>query len=300
MLLNEVIDALKPKSGKHYLDGTLGGGGHSEAILEASHPQGFLFGCDQDGTALCAARQRLARFGRRVALRQINFANLDMWLKPESIDGGLLDLGVNAQQFETAERGFSLRHDGPLDMRMDERVQVTAADFVNAFSEKKLAEIFFHYGGESRSKAIAHAIVIQRRKAKIQTTFELARLIESVISRKGKRHPATKVFQALRILVNDELSKLERGLAVLWSLLRKGGRLAVITFHSAEARLVKHFGRIKALDYQVDGELDLPELRHPKEVELKWLEPKVRRPTRAEVLKNPRSRSAQLRVWEKL
>ncbi len=300
MLLPEVIARLEPKETGRYLDGTVGGAGHAEAILEASGPNGRLCGCDQDGEAVQAARARLEPFEGRFEIRQLNFVELGSWLDEGTIDGAVLDLGVSSHQFDVAERGFSLRFDGPLDMRMDERASLTAADLINEQSAEELANIFYEFGGESGSRAVARAIVSERRSGKIGSTLQLAGLIERVLPRRGRTHPATKVFQALRIVVNDELGRLDRGLQVVWSLLRPGGRLAVITFHSAEARMVKLFGRRLALPYRVDGDVDLPEFRHPKPPEMTWVSRKAVQPTRAEVLRNSRSRSAQLRVMEKL
>ena len=300
VLLTEVVTRLEPKPKGRYLDGTVGGAGHAAAILEASSPTGQLFGCDQDGAAVQVANERLARFSGRFEIRQINFADIGTWLGPGEVDGAVLDLGVSSHQFDVPERGFSLRFAGPLDMRMDERAELTAAQLVNELPETDLANIFYRYGGETRSRAIAREVVNERRKGRITTTLQLAELVERVMGRRGRTHPATKVFQALRIAVNDELGRLEQGLHEVWKVLRPGGRLAVITFHSAEARMVKAFGREKALDYRVEGAEDRPEFRRPKEVELRWIERRAIQPTRAEVLENSRSRSAQLRVMEKL
>ena len=283
-----------------YLDGTVGGAGHAEAILAATDPSGHLFGCDQDGAAVQAAEERLGRYAGRFEIRRMNFAELGGWLEVETIDGAVLDLGVSSHQFDEADRGFSLRYDGPLDMRMDQRLGVTAADLVNDCGAEELARIFYEFGGEKGSRAVARAIVSERESRRIESTLQLAGLVERVLPRRGKIHPATKVFQALRIAVNDELGALDRGLRVVWSLLRPGARLAVITFHSAEARMVKHFGRQLARDYWFEGDDDHPEFRHPKRSELKWIERKAVQPTRAEVLRNSRARSAQLRVMEKL
>ena len=300
MLLPEVVTRLEPKETGRYLDGTVGGAGHAAAILEASAPTGQLCGCDQDGAAILAANARLESFAGRFEIRQLNFVELDTWLEKETIDGAVLDLGVSSHQFDVPDRGFSLRFDGPLDMRMDERSSLTASDLVNDLGATELADLFYKFGGESGSRAVARAIVSERRVGEIKSTLQLAGLVERVLPRRGRTHPATKVFQALRIAVNDELNRLDRGLEVVWSLLRPGGRLAVITFHSDEARMVKLFGRRLALDYCFDGDVDIPEFRRPKKAELKWVDRKAVQPTRAEVLRNSRSRSAQLRVMEKL
>jgi 16S rRNA (cytosine1402-N4)-methyltransferase len=297
----EVLDALKPKPGGRYADGTLGGAGHAEAILAASSPTGWLFGCDRDGVAVEAARQRLGRFEGRFELRQGNFADLAEWLPKESCDGALLDLGVSSLQLDAAGRGFSFLRDGPLDMRMDTRQQLTAADLVSTSSAEELANIFWKFGEERNARRIARAIVREREQRFFATTRQLAELIEGISPRRGsKAHPATKVFQALRIAVNDEMSSLERGLAAALAILKPGGRLAVITFHSLEDRTVKEFGRARARDYTFTGGVDVPELREARAPELKWVTRKAIRPGEAELAENPRSRSAQLRVMEKI
>ena len=300
VLLKEVVGRLTPKPGGRYFDGTVGGAGHAESILEASGPTGRLFGCDQDGAAVEAANERLARFEGQFEIRHLNFVEVGDWLDRESFDGVLLDLGVSSHQFDVAERGFSLRWDGPLDMRMDRRVERTAADLVNELPESELRRIFWDYGGEPRARAVAKAIGRERGVGRIDSTLQLADLVERILPRRGRIHPATKVFQALRVAVNDELRRLEEGLGLGWSLLRSKGRLAVITFHSAEARLVKQFGRRLSRGYRVDGDADLPAFRQPAPVELRWMEKKAIQPARDEVLRNSRARSAQLRVMEKL
>ena len=300
VLLPEVIERLAPVPAGRYVDGTVGGAGHARAILSASSPSGRLFGCDQDGEAVREARSRLSEFGGRFEIQRLNFVELGDWLEQESMDGAILDLGVSSPQLDAAERGFSLRRDGPLDMRMDERTSQTAADLVNKLGGNELEKIFFEFGGERRARILARAIVAERQKERLQSTLQLARLAERVLPCRGRSHPATKLFQALRIAVNDELNKLDHGLRVVWSLLKPGGRFAVITFHSAEARRVKKFGRQMAADYEVRGGLDVPEFRRPKRAELKWVERRAVCPRRDEVLRNPRSRSARLRVMEKL
>ncbi len=300
VLLHEVIERLSPVPTGQYVDGTVGGAGHARGILTASSPSGRLFGCDQDGEAVKEARSRLSEFGGRFEIRRLNFVELGDWLEQESMDGAILDLGVSSHQLEAAERGFSLRRDGPLDMRMDERTSQTAADLVNELGGNELEKIFFEFGGERRARILARVIVAERQKQRLQSTLQLARLAERMLPRRGHAHPATKLFQALRIAVNDELNKLDRGLKVIWSLIKPGGRFVVITFHSAEARRVKKFGRQMAADYEVRGDLDMPEFRRPKRAELKWVERRAVLPQRDEVLRNPRSRSARLRVMEKL
>jgi len=297
----EVLDALKPRPGGRYADGTIGGAGHAAIILAASSPTGWLFGCDRDGDAVEAARARLAEFAGRFEIRRGNFAEMADWIPAASCEGVLLDLGVSSRQLDRAERGFSFQHDGPLDMRMDTRQSLTAADLVNGGGAGELARIFGELGGERDARRIANAIVRGRERQKFETTRQLADLIEKISPRRGKKtHPATKVFQSLRIAVNDEVGSLKRGLAAAMKTLKPGGRLAVITFHSLEDRVVKSFGCARARDYTFAGGVDVPELREPRVPELKWVTRKAVRPGAEEIAENPRSRSAQLRVMEKI
>ncbi len=301
VLLAEVLEALTPRDGGRYADGTVGGGGHAAAILAASSPTGRLFGCDRDGAALEAAGQRLTEFAGRFELRQANFAELADWVLAASCDGVLLDLGVSSPQLDEAGRGFSFQQEGPLDMRMDQTQGMTAAEVLNSATEEELARIFWEFGGERESRRFARAIVHDRQQQPFETTAQLAGLIERLAPRHGRKtHPATKVFQALRIAVNDELGSLAAGLAGAVRVLRPGGRLAVITFHSLEDRSVKDFGRARSRDYTFTGGVDVPELRIPHAPELKMVTRKAVKPGAAELAENPRSRSAQLRVFEKL
>jgi 16S rRNA (cytosine1402-N4)-methyltransferase len=298
----EVLDALKPKAGGRYADGTLGGAGHAASILAASSPTGWLSGCDRDGVAVEAAQKRLAKeFAGRFEIRRGNFSEMAGWIPAASCDGVLLDLGVSSPQLDSAERGFSFQNDGPLDMRMDDRQKLTAANLVADLSAEELAKIFWEFGGERESRRFAGAIVYDRAQRKFETTKHLAELIERLAPRHGKKsHPATKVFQALRIAVNDEIGSLKRGLAAAVRILKPGGRLAVITFHSLEDRIVKDFGREKTRDYTFSGEVDVPELRRPRQPEMKWVNRKAILPAENELKENPRSRSAQLRTLEKI
>lgn len=301
VMVAEVLDALKPMPGGCYGDGTVGGGGHAAAMLAASSPTGWLYGCDRDGAAIEAAGRRLAEFAGRFEIRRGNFADLAEWVPTGRCDGVLLDLGVSSAQLDQAERGFSFQLDGPLDMRMDARQSLTAAGLVNTASPETLAGIFWEFGGERQARRFANAIARDRETRPFATTRCLADLIERLAPRRGKKaHPATKVFQALRIAVNDETGSLQRGLATAMRLLKPGGRLAVITFHSLEDRVVKDFGRARARDYTFAGGVDVPELREPRTPELKWVSRKAITPGDAELRANPRSRSAQLRVMEKL
>ena len=298
----EVLNALKPQPDGRYADGTLGGAGHAAQLLAASSPTGWLSGCDRDGVAVEAAKKRLAeKFAGRFDLRRGNFAELAGWIAEKSCDGVLLDLGVSSPQLDTAERGFSFQHDGPLDMRMDDRQPLTAADLVNGESAEALAKIFWEFGDERDSRRFAKAIVHDRALRKFTTTRQLAELIERLAPRHGKKaHPATKLFQSLRIAVNDEIGSLKRGLDAAVKILKPGGRLAVITFHSLEDRVVKEFGRERTRDYTFAGEVDVPELRQPRVPELKWVSRKAILPGEIELQENPRARSAQLRVLEKV
>lgn len=301
VLLREVLEWLRVRPGATYADGTLGGGGHSEALLEQSSPDGKLYACDRDRTALEAASQRLARFGERFVTRHGNFSSLAEWVPHGTCDGVLLDLGVSSPQLDVAERGFSFQEAGPLDMRMDRSQELTAADLVNRASAEELAKIFWEFGGETESRRIARAIVRDREIRPFVTTKDLAGLLERIMPRGGKkRHPATKVFQALRIAVNAEMESLARGLDGAVKLLKPGGRLAIITFHSLEDRFVKDFGNKLSRGYEIPGEVDVPELRKPVPPVLKWVSRKAIAASPEEEEANPRSRSAQLRVLERL
>ncbi|MBI3192683.1 MAG: 16S rRNA (cytosine(1402)-N(4))-methyltransferase RsmH [Pedosphaera parvula] len=300
-MVAEVLAALRVRPGGRYADGTAGGGGHAAAILKASAPDGSLAGCDRDGAAIDAASRHLANFAGRFELRRGNYADLADWVEAGSCDGVLLDLGVSSPQLDRAERGFSFQQDGPLDMRMDTRQPLTAATLVNEAPAEELARIFWELGGERESRRIARAIEHDRAVRRFETTGQLAALIERLAPRRGKKaHPATRIFQALRMAVNDEAGELRRGLDAVVSLLNPGGRLAVITFHSLEDRMVKDFGRRETRDYTVPGEVDVPELRQPRTPTLRWVSRKAIQPSATELAANPRARSAQLRVLEKV
>jgi 16S rRNA (cytosine1402-N4)-methyltransferase len=301
VLVAEVLAALRARAGGTYVDGTIGGGGHAEAILTASAPDGRLYGCDRDEAAVRAAQARLAGFAGRFEIRHGSYTELAEWIRPETCQGVLLDLGVSSPQLDVAERGFSFQQDGPLDMRMDTRQSVTAARLVNEASPEELARWFWEFGGERQSLRLARAIERERGIAPIRTTGQLARLVERVNPRRGGRiHPATRVFQALRMVVNDEIGTLGAGLKVVWSLLERGGRLVVITFHSLEDRMVKEFGRERVRDYTVPGDVDVPELRQPAVPEARWVTRKSIQPSTGETTDNPRSRSARLRALERI
>lgn len=301
VMVAEVLAALRPERGGRFADGTIGGGGHAAAILAASSPNGWLYGCDRDGAAVEAAERRLADFSGRFEIRRGSFTELAEWVPANGCDGVLLDLGVSSPQLAEAGRGFSFQQDGPLDMRMDLRQTVTAATLVNEKTVEELANIFWELGGERNAWRFARTIAQEREHRPFKTTRQLAELIEEVAPRCGRAtHPATRVFQAIRMAVNDEVGSLQRGLAGALRILKSGGRLAVITFHSLEDRVVKDFGRARARDYTFTGGMDVPELREPCAPELKWVHRKAIQPREAEVASNPRSRSAQLRVMQKV
>lgn len=275
VLLQEVIAGLALQPAGHYLDATVGGGGHSEQILAT--PGVRLMALDQDDQALRAAQARLAQFADRVQWQRTNFASYDPGVA--KFDGILADLGVSSAQFDTPDRGFSFRLEAPLDMRMDQRQELTAATIINEWEEKKLADTFYLYGEERLSRQIARRLV---EKRPFETTTQLAEAIAYAVPkayRYGRIHPATRVFQALRIAVNRELEVLETFLdrAPLW--LKPGGRIVLISFHSLEDRIVKH--RLKESSL------------------LKVLTKKPILPTEAEMEQNPRSRSAKLRIAER-
>lgn len=301
VLMTEVLAGLNLRPGGVYLDGTIGGGGHAAAILKAIGPTGWLWGIDRDGTALTAAAARLEDYRGRFEMHAGSFDQMEQWVAPASCDGVLLDLGVSSPQLDLADRGFSFQADGPLDMRMDRTQVLTAADVVNTWDEDALANVLFQLGEERQSRRLARAIVQQRQVRPFRRTRELAQLIEQVLPRGNSRiHPATKTFQALRMVVNDELGQLERGLAAATHVLRAQGRLAVICFHSLEARAVKQFGDFHSRDYEFDGEVDVPELRRPRVPELRWISRRGIGAGTEELQLNPRARSAQLRLLEKL
>lgn len=296
VMRDEVVRVLQPRSGRLYLDGTLGGGGHSGALLAAG---ARVMAMDRDTEALEFARARLAAFGDRFRAVHGDFATASA--NPEIVaaapfDGALLDLGVSSHQLDTPARGFSFRHDGPLDMRLDCTGGETAADLVNTLSEEELARLFREFGEEPQSKRAARAIVAERERVAFARTGQLAALLERVLPRRGRIHPATRVFQALRIAVNDELGALRRALESIPALLRGGARFAVITFHSLEDRIVKTFFRAGSEEW-----IDRPEWPAPRRNPACRFLDLTRKPIEAcagEVKGNPRARSARLRAVE--
>jgi 16S rRNA (cytosine1402-N4)-methyltransferase len=300
VLYKEILQALKPQNNGLYVDGTLGAGGHSLGILEACAPQGKLLGLDVDPQALALARENLAPHEQRSILLQRSYTTLEATLKEIDwplVNGIVLDLGASSMQFDTPERGFSFRDDAPLDMRFDPTLVQSAVDIVNTYSEAELAEIIFRYGEERASRQIAKAIIGKRP---IRTTGELASIIKGVMPRKkGMRvHPATRTFQALRIAVNDELGAIESVLPQAMRVLAPGGRLAIISFHSLEDRLVKQYFRQESRDCLCPPKQPICTCGH--KAILKEINRKPIFPGDEEIVRNPRARSARLRVAEKL
>jgi 16S rRNA (cytosine1402-N4)-methyltransferase len=305
VLAEEVMSMLAPAPGSLQIDATVGGGGHTERILEASDPDGRLLGLDADGAAIARVGQRLARFGDRLVLRQANFRELAA-VAPEAgfgaVDGLLFDLGLSSFQLADTERGFGFRAGGPLDMRFDAGRGVPASELLATLDAAELTALFRRFGEEPYAPRIARAIVEARRVAPITTAEELAALVERVAPRTppGRRriHPATRVFQALRIAVNEELDALEEALAAAVDLLRPGGRLVVLSYHSLEDRIVKRF-----LDAERKGCICPPSVpvcvcgRTPR---LRLVTRPSLTPTDAEIAANPRARSARLRAAERI
>src|SRR5215813_9333252 len=298
VLESEVLELLEPKPGSLIVDATCVGGGHTEAILQSG---ANVLALDRDPDAIQHISQHLARFGQRLAVRQANFRCATSVLDDlgiRTIGGALLDVGVSSRQLENSERGFSFMRNGPLDMRMDPRGQLTAAAIVNEYSEEQLTRLFRELGEEPAARRIASLIVKMRKSAPLRETLPLARAIEKLVGRHGRHHPATQVFQALRMEVNDELGALEEGLRALTARLERGGRIAVITFHSLEDRIVKNFFRDRSREY-VDRP-EWPEARENVARDLLVITPKPIEPSENELRFNPRSRSAKLRVAEKI
>ncbi len=302
VLLNESLELLRVKPGGTYVDCTVGFGGHADQILRALKGKGLLIGMDRDSTALEAARRRLQPSYKNFQLHHENFKNLPLVLNNLSIrriDGCLIDLGVSSHQITSPERGFSLRREGPLDMRMDPQQKITAAHLVNELSRDDLAQIFKRYGEERSAWKIADAIVERRHSSRLRTTTELAELVESVKGRpRGTRiHPATQIFQALRIEVNQELTGLDEVLLVVLDYLGPEGRLAVISFHSLEDRIVKRTFQKQAGRCICFKPRELCQC--PREVRVQILTRKPVTPSEAELKRNPRARSAKLRAVER-
>lgn len=285
VMLKEVLEYLEGENKSCIVDCTFGGGGHTDGILK-HYPHIKVIGIDRDQEALERGELMKEKYKERLSLFHSNYKELPSVLENAGItkvDAFLLDLGVSSDLIENAERGFSFQKDGPLDMRMDKNSSLTAEVVVNSYPKEVLEKIFFEYGEEHNAKKIAKAICEYRKKQRITTTFELVRLVNGVIRQRGKIHPATKVFQALRIEVNDELNSLKSFLETALNFLTEGGRILVISFHSLEDRLVKTFFKEAAL-----------------RGELKIVTKKPLTPTLDEVKRNPKSRSAKLRVAQKI
>lgn len=297
VMLDEAVEGLAVQAGGRYLDGTFGRGGHARAVLSRLGPDGRLLLMDRDPAAVAAAQAAFAA-EPRVAIRHANFAGLAEWDETAAgLDGVLLDLGVSSPQLDEASRGFSFMADAPLDMRMDTSQGESAADFLARASEREIADVLWQFGEERFSRKIARAIVERRAEQPLTRTGELAALIERVVGRREPgKHPATRSFQALRIRVNGELDSVRRGLDAALARLKPGGRLAVISFHSLEDRIVKQF--IRDHSGRVQGSRrGPPQAAAPAELAAVG---KARFPSEAELAANPRARSAVLRVAEKL
>lgn len=301
VMAREVVEALQPRDGGRYLDGTFGAGGYTTAMLDRADCQ--VIAIDRDPDAIAAGQVLAERYAPRLRLIEGRFGDMADLLSAEGVedvDGVALDLGVSSMQFDQADRGFSFRASGPLDMRM-EKNGASAADLVNDGDETELADIIWRYGEERRSRRVARAIVEVRRTKRIDTTGELAEIVRRAVGPQGRDEsdPATRTFQALRIAVNDELGELERGLVAAEQVLAPGGRFAVVSFHSLEDRAVKEFVRARA------GRTPSPSRHAPprageQDATLRDLTRKPMVPSEAEVAANPRARSARLRVAEKL
>ena len=304
VMVREVISSLRCRAGAIYVDGTVGGGGHAEAILLSTAPDGLLIGIDADADAVQESEKRLAPFGKRKILVKGNFAEMDMILAEKNIgqvDGILLDLGVSSHQMDTAKRGFSFSLDAPLDMRMDPNRGRSAYDLIHTLSEEELERTIRNYGEERRARRIARSIVNSRNHSPIRTTRDLADLVVRAFPHEAERqriHPATRTFQALRIAVNDELASLRRAVVSGTKLLNPEGRFSVISFHSLEDRIVKD--AFRAAEKGCICPPDLPVCACGLKPTLKVLTKKPYTPGEMEIHDNPRSRSAKLRTAERI
>ena len=302
VLSREVAELLRPEPGKRYMDGTLGGGGHTEEILIRSSPDGRVLGLDRDDEAIAAAGERLQRFGDRLVARQESFANAKEILAEigwDAVDGVILDLGISSHQIDTPERGFSFRGEARLDMRMDRRQSLDAGAILNTFSAEELERIFRDYGEAPNARAIAKAIVEQRRRTPIHMTRELVKIVEGVKrGRRREHHPATQIFQALRIAVNQELQHLERFMESGFEILRPAGRMAVISFHSLEDRIVKQAFRKWSRTCLCPPRVLRCQCGWSQKVKLVTKKPIAA--SAGEIQGNPRARSAKLRVVERV
>lgn len=303
VLLDETIEGLNIREGKIYLDGTLGGAGHSREILKRLKGSGLLIGIDQDTEALEVAKERLSDY-KNVEFFNLNYINFEKALDEldiDKIDGVLLDIGVSSYQFDNPERGFSYRFDAPLDMRMDQDLEISAKDIVNTYSESEITRIIKDYGEEKWASRIAKFVVEERKKKDIETTFELVEIIKNAIPASARRngpHPAKRTFQALRIEVNRELDVLKDSIERFVHRLNPGGRIAIITFHSLEDRIVKN--AFKYLEKDCICPPSSPICTCDKKKEIKVLTRKPITASDEELKENKRSHSAKLRIAEKL
>jgi 16S rRNA (cytosine1402-N4)-methyltransferase len=301
VMLREMVDLLRPRSGGRYVDGTLGGGGHAEAILEACAPDGELLGIDWDEDARGRASRRLARFAARLHVVAATFDEIGERLERlgwDGADGIVVDLGVSSFQLDVAERGFSFSRSGPLDMRMNRSGRRPLGEWLHDVTEKELVRVLRQYGEEPQARRVAHAILSAERRGALVDTSALAAVISKVVGRGAGHHPATRTFQALRIAVNGELEILERFLSEAYRWLRPGGRLVVLAYHSLEDRLVKQAFRVWARSCLCPRSLPVCRCGWSKKVTVLTARPF--RPTAAEVERNPRARSARLRAVERL
>lgn len=279
VLMEEVLEGLNLSPGASAIDATLGLGGHAQAVLDITAPDGTVIGVERDARNLEEAKENLRAYSDRTTFIHDSFGNLSDHNLPK-VDAILFDLGISSPHIAEPERGFSFQKEGPLDMRFDQGQELTAEDVVNSWSKEDLEKLFRVYGEELRAREIAKAILEVRKKERITTTTQLADIVAEVVKRRGKSHPATRVFQAIRLAVNNELGEIERGLPAAVDLLKSGGRIAVISFHSLEDRLVKQF-------FKSNGDL-------------KIITKKPIKPALTEVRRNPRARSAKLRIAEKV
>jgi 16S rRNA (cytosine1402-N4)-methyltransferase len=304
VLVKEVVELLDPQADQNVIDATVGGGGHAEALLERIAPKGRLLGLDRDPLAIIASAKRLNKFKDRILLICESYKNINKIIYEQGhfvrYDHVLLDLGISSAQVAPEEgRGFSFRSNGRLDMRFGPETQLEAQEIINYWSEQDLARIFKEYGEERHSNLIAKNIVSYRKNKKFETADELADFISLTIKHKpGKIHPATRIFQALRITVNDELETLKQSLPEILKILPAGGRLAVISYHSLEDRLVKNLFRQEAIDCICPKEIPVCRCNH--RASLKIVTKKAVKPSFEEINDNPRSRSAKLRVIKKI
>lgn len=301
VMAEEVTEFLTINPDGVYIDGTIGGGGHAEVILDRLTDKALYIGIDKDATAIEYCKERFKDSTAKVELFQGNFSMMNEFadrIGIKGVDGVLLDLGVSSTQIDLPERGFSFSSDGPLDMRMDQDSGISAADLIKSLTERELADLIYEYGEERHSRKIATAIVNFQKESHLRTTSDLSSIVKRVIMGNMKTKSLARVFQALRIAVNNELSSLEEGLTAAIKLLKKGGRIVVLSYHSLEDRIVKNLLRDLSKSHIQDPESPTGYREQVKE--LKLLTKKVIKPTGSEIERNPRSRSARLRAAEKL